>query len=148
MLKLHWGWKIGLAYSVFVVLIVFMVIRSNQQHFDLVTKNYYDAEIGYQKVIDAGKNQSALSSPIAIHADASTVSIDFPADFSGKAISGDINFYSPVNAEWDRNFKIDAKNNTVTVGRSALQNTRYIIKITCMVDGKSYYQESEIQLHS
>lgn len=147
-MKIGWGWKIALLYSGFVLLISGLVYASTQQHFDLVSKNYYDAELAYQKVIDAGKNQSELSAPINVHANAATVTLDLPAEFNGKQVSGDVVFYSPVNSEWDRNFKINAQNNSVTITRTALRNTRYVIKISCTVDGKNYYQESEIMLHS
>ena len=147
-MKIGWGWKIAILYSGFVILILTLVIGANRQHFDLVSKDYYDAELGYQKVLDAGKNQTALSHPLNIHADANSVVIDFPDEFKSQALTGNIQFYAPVNAEWDRNFKINAKDNTVSIARSALKNTRYTIKISCSVDGKSYYQESEIYLHS
>ncbi len=148
MKKLGWGWKIAILYGGFVVLIVTLVVGSSRQHFDLVSKDYYEAEIDYQKVIDAGKNQSALSRSLSIHANETAVTIDFPEEFKSKILSGEIQFYSPVNSEWDRNFKIDAQNNSVTISRSALRNTRYTVKIKCSVDGKSYYQESDLMLHS
>ena len=147
-MKINWGWKIAILYSGFVVLILGLVIASNRQHFDLVSKDYYEEEIAYQKVIDAGKNQSALSQPLSIHANETAVTIDFPEEFKSKLLTGKIQFYSPVDAQWDRNFNIDAHNNSVTIARSGLHNTRYTIKISCTVDGKNYYQESEIMLHS
>ena len=147
-MKIGWGWKIAVLYSGFVVLILGLVIAANRQHFDLVSNDYYEEEIAYQKVLDAGKNQSALSHPLNIHASDKVVTIEFPDEFKSKVLSGDIQFYSPVNAEWDRNFKINALDNSVNISRSALHNTRYTIKISCSVDGKQYYQESEILLHS
>ena len=147
-MKISWGWRIGILYVGFVLFMGTLVIASNRQHFDLVSKDYYGEEIAYQKVIDAGKNQAALSQPLSIHASGQSVTIDFPDEFKSRSLSGDIQFYSPVDADWDRNFKINAQNNTVTIARSALKNTRYTIKISCNVDGKSYYQESEIMLHS
>ena len=146
-MKLSWGWKIGILYGGFVVGMVGLVIASNRQHFDLVSKDYYEAELGYQKVIDAGKNQSALSRPLSIHADGKDVVIEFPVEFNNKALSGSVQFYSPVNSEWDRKFDVKSTGNSMTVSRAALQNTRYTIKISWVADGKSYYQESEIYLH-
>ena len=147
-MKINWGWKIGILYGGFVILIVTLVVASSRQHFDLVSKDYYEAELGYQKVIDAGKNQSALSQPLAIHANENAVTIDFPEEFKSKNLSGEVQFYSPVNADWDRNFKLDPKDNSVTISRSTLRNTKYTIKISCKVDGKAYYQASEIMLRS
>ena len=146
-MKIGWGWKIALLYGGFVVLIVSLVVASNHQHFDLVSKNYYEDEIAYQKVLDAGKNQSQLSQPLLIHANERSVIIDFPEEFKNKLLTGTIHFYSPVNSEWDRTFKINADNNCVTISRNDLRNTRYTTKITCSVNGKSYYQESELSLH-
>ena len=147
-MKIGWGWKIVLLYSCFVTLIVTLVVASSRQKFDLVSKNYYDAELVFQKTLDAGKNQANLSTPVSIHANESAVTVDFPEEFRGKALSGDILFYAPVNADWDNTVKINANNNSVIVSRKLLHNTRYTIKINCVVDGKNYYQESEILLHS
>lgn len=147
-MKIGWGWKIAGLYSVFVVLILILVIKANNQHFDLVSKDYYDAEVGYQKVLDAGKNQASLSKSLNIHANSNDVVIEFPDEFKSKVLTGDIQFYAPVNSEWDRTFKINAQNNSVSISRNGLKNTRYTIKINCVVDGKNYYQESDILLHS
>jgi len=147
-MKIGWGWRIGILYGGFVVGMGTLVVVSNSQHFDLVSKDYYGEEIAYQKVIDAEKNQAALSRPLTIHANGQSVTIDFPDEFKGKLLSGDLKFYSPVDARWDRNFKINAQNNSITVSRNDLRNTRYTIKISWTADSKNYYQESEILLHA
>ncbi len=147
-MKIGWGWKITILYSCFVVLMVTLVVASSRQKFDLVSKNYYDDELAFQKTLDAGKNQAGLSQPVSIHANKDSVIIDFPDEFRSKVLSGDIRFYSPVNEDWDKSFKINTGNNSVTVSRKSLRNTKYTIKINCAVDGKNYYQESEILLHS
>lgn len=147
-MKIGWGWKIAILYGGFVAIIVTLVVGSSRQSFDLVSKDYYKEEIAYQQVIDASKNQSALSEPMAIHANAQAVVIDFPAEFKDKALSGNVQFYSPVNSQWDRNFSLTKEGNSVSIDRAKLQNTRYKLKISCQVDGKNYYQESELYLHS
>ncbi len=147
-IKMNWGYKIALLYIGFVILILSLVYAASHQHFDLVSKDYYGDEIAYQKVINAGENQAALSKPLGIHANGTEVTIDFPDEFRNKQLSGDVHFYSPVNAEWDRTFKISAQNNSFTISRSTLRNTHYTIKISCSINGKNYYQESEIALHS
>ncbi len=147
-MKISWGWRIGILYGGFVLFMATLVIASSRQHFDLVSKDYYGEEIAYQKVIDAGKNQAALSRPLTIHANGRSVTIEFPDEFKNKLLSGDILFYSPVDADWDSRFKINAQNNNITIPRDSLRNTRYTIKASWVADGKNYYQESEIILHS
>jgi hypothetical protein len=147
-MKIGWGWKIGIMYGGFVALIMFLVISSSRQHIDLVSKNYYDAEIGYQKVIDAGKNQAGLSAAVLLHANGQVVSIEFPEDFKNKQIACNVEFYAPLNSKWDRNFVLNTQTNSISISRDKLKNTRYTVKINFTVDGKDYYQESEINLHA
>jgi hypothetical protein len=83
---------------------------------------------------------------LVVHANEQTVSIDFPTDFSGKTVKGNVHFYSAVNKEWDKTFDLSVSGNTMSVDRSVLRNTNYIMKLSYSVDGKSYYQESGINL--
>lgn len=145
-MKINWGVKIALLYSGFVALIVVLVAGSMRQDFDLVAPDYYGQEIKYQQVIDAGKNQSALTAPAAIHASEQTVTIDFPAEFAGKTITGKVQFYSAVNADWDRVLDITTENNSMVVARQQLQRTNYTVKLTWNCDGKPYYQETTLNL--
>ena len=147
-MKISWGWRIGILYGSFVLFMATLVIASSHQHFDLVSKDYYGEEIAYQKVIDAGKNQAALSRPLTIHADGQSVIIDFPDELKSKLLSGDVSFYSPADAQWDRKFKINVQNNSMTIPRNSLRNTIYTIKISWTADNKNYYQESAIRLHA
>lgn len=146
-MKLSWGWKIAILYSVFVAGMVALVTASSRQDMDLVSKNYYQDEVAYQKVLDAARNQAGLSSPFTIHANETAVVVGFPAEFNEKVVKGTVRFYSPVNAAWDKSFVIDAAHNETRIARSELRKTKYVIKVDCEVDGKKYYQESELQLH-
>ncbi len=146
-MKINWGAKIALLYGGFVALIVVLVAGSMRQDFDLVAPDYYSQEIKYQQVIDAGKNQAALSSPVSVHANETMVSIDFPAEFANKTMNGTIQFYSPVNAAWDKTVKMENTSNSVSVPRSELHSTTYTIKINWEADGKKYYQETSLNLH-
>ncbi|MBC7552528.1 MAG: FixH family protein [Taibaiella sp.] len=145
-IKFGWGWKIALLYLSFVIMILVLVISSSKQKFDLVSADYYKEEIAYQGVLDASKNQVALTGVLGIRASDTTVSINFPAEFSDKVITGNVTFYSAVNKEWDRSLKLNSENNVMSIDRSTLRNTSYTMKLSYAVAGKSYYQESNINL--
>ena len=51
-MKWNWGTKIGLFYSSFVLFILGMIFLSSQEQYDLVTEDYYAAEINFQSTID------------------------------------------------------------------------------------------------
>ncbi len=146
-MKISWGWKAGLLYGSFVAMMVTLVVASSRQKIDLVSKDYYKDEIEYQRVIDAGKNQSALSVPLVIRANESLINVEFPIEFKDKILNGEIYFYSPVNDKWDRKMTLVADNNSMAIDRSKLQKTRYTMKINWEAEGKKYYQETAINLN-
>ncbi|MCD6011831.1 MAG: hypothetical protein K0Q79_1693 [Flavipsychrobacter sp.] len=145
-MQISWGLKIALLYSGFAVGIVFLVVASSRQKIDLVSADYYKQEIGYQKVIDASRNHAALTAPVNIHANSDAVIFEFPSELNDKVVTADIDFYSPINKEWDRNFNVTTSNNRVVINRDKLEHKNYVIKLGFSAEGKSYYQESEIQL--
>lgn len=142
--KLGWGGRIAMLYIGFVILILILVVNSMRQNFDLVAPDYYQQEIAYQGTIDAGKNQSLLSSPVRISVNDNSAVILFPEEFKGKDIRGTVHFYSPVNAALDREIKIETANNYMTIPKGELADTHYIVKINWMSEGKNYYQESKV----
>ncbi|PQJ11812.1 hypothetical protein CJD36_008435 [Flavipsychrobacter stenotrophus] len=147
-MKIGWGWKIGGLYGVFVVLIVGLVVASSRQKIDLVSKDYYKDEIAYQGVLDASKNQANLAGELSVHANASEVIIDFPAEFSKADLKGDVNFYSAANQDWDKNFTITTSNNKLVIPRTGLMPTKYTVKVRYSANGQNFYYEAELNLHT
>lgn len=146
-MQINWGAKVAILYLSFVALIVTLVVSSMHQKFDLVSKDYYKQEIEYQRVIDASKNQAALSAPVAITKSGNEVIVNFPQDFKNKSISGTIQFYSPIDASMDKQFNIAALNNSMAINDKELRKTKYKVKLSWQADGKNYYQESDINMN-
>lgn len=146
-IKLSWGTRITVLYLGFVALIVFLVAGSMRQSFDLVSPDYYQKELEYQNVIEAGKNQATLSAPVAIVSSSDFVTISFPNEFRDKVVKGTVQFYSPVNSAWDVTQALEVTNNICNVNRTKLKNSSYKVKIAWESNGKKFYQESEVNLH-
>ncbi|MBS1782225.1 MAG: FixH family protein [Bacteroidetes bacterium] len=145
-MKINWGARIAILYLGFVTLIVALVSMSMKHDTQLVTKDYYQDEIKYQEVIDAGKNQAALSSPVGFSVNNDNVTIHLPTEFSDKIIKGEVQFYAAANAAWDRHFPIEGQNTTFIISRSKLHLTRYKVKFRWQSEAKTYYQETELNL--
>jgi hypothetical protein len=145
-MKIGWGWKVAVLYISFVVMMGMLVVASSRQQFDLVSKEYYRDEIAYQKVLDASKNQAALNGSIEIDAAGNAVVVRFPEEFRDRVVQGEIFFYAAVDPKFDREFVITLDNNTMAISKSKLIKTPYTVKLSYTVDGKSYYQESKINL--
>jgi len=147
-MTISWGWKITILYSGFVIMMVGLVVASSHQKIDLVSKDYYKDEIAYQKVLDASRNQATLAGSLLIHASADNVVIDFSDEFAGKQLKGDIDLYSAAHEEWDRHYPVSISNGSVAIPRSGLRQTIYTVKVSYIVDGKSYYSESQLNLRA
>jgi hypothetical protein len=145
-MKLGWGTRIALLYIGFVAMIAILVWNSMQQDFHLVSKDYYQKELAFQDVIEAGANQSTLSRPVEIIKSDSHITFSFPPEFSGKSIKGDIYLYSPVNDLWDRSYPIAGDGIVFSIPANNIEKTRYQVKINWEAGGKKYFQESELSM--
>jgi hypothetical protein len=146
-IKLNWGGGIVVLYLGFVALIVFLVAGSMRESVDLVSADYYQKELKYQDIIEAGKNQATLSQPVAIKTTATEVAIQFPEEFASSRVTGTVQFYSPVNPAWDVTEDIITTGNVYTIPRTKLRSTTYKVKMNWDMNGKKYYQESDLTLH-
>ncbi len=145
-MKINWGIRIAVLYSGFVILMVTLVTLSMREDFQLVSGDYYQKELRYQEIIDAGKNQAALSRPVILDADASEVAILMPEEFSGRQVKGNIEFFAASDAKRDAVFELDIAGNRQTISRERLYPTHYQVKINWEADGKKYYQETALNL--
>ena len=146
-MKMNWGTRIAMVYIGFVILMVTLVTMSMKQDFQLVSKDYYQKEITYQEVMDAGKSQSLLSQPVSFIVNEAMIGFGFPNEFIGKNINGTIEFYAAANSKWDAKFDFVSEDNQFKIIRNKLFPTRYQVKINWEMDGIKYYQESLLNLN-
>lgn len=146
--KLGWGWNVTLLYTIFAGMILTLVVASSRQQVDLVSKDYYKEEIAYQQVIEAGRNQAELAGSVTVHASEREVFVDFPSEFNALVKTGQLQFYAAANKNWDYVMPVNTGDNGVVVSRANLHNTRYTVKMSYSVKGKTYYYQSQIDLHA
>lgn len=145
-IKLGWGTRVGLLYLAFVALIVTLVYKSMQQEFDLVSTDYYNEELKYQDVIDASNNQAALSSPVTITQQADEIVMQFPKEFAQSNMTGTAQFYSKIDADWDKKFEVRIVDGVCRMPTTTLAATNYQVKLKWWLNEKPYYQETEIKI--
>lgn len=146
-MKLSWGYRIAGLYAGFMLLILSLVVGSMRQRFDLVSKDYYEEELRYQEIIDAGKNQQALSAPVRMDQSAEAVSLRFPPEFEGVPLTGEVMFYSPVQEAWDLRVPVHVVDNSMSVSKHSLPASLYIVKIRWEAQGQAYYQEERMNIN-
>ena len=144
--RFHWGWAIAVFYTSFVVIMVYFVIYSKSVDHSLVRDNYYDYDVGYEKLIGQKKRNSAsLTIPVKIEYDQNTekVIIDFPDDL--KDISGQIWFYRVNNEKFDKKLEVktDSLNKQIIDVKDFIKG-KWKVSVDWQSEDKKYLDEKDL----
>lgn len=145
---MSWGVKIALLYTSFVALIVTMVSLSMRENVDLVTKDYYEQELNFQKKIDKLNRSTALAVPLKWEVKAGEIVFDFPKEFKAQSINGTVYFFRPSDATLDKTVTIPV--DTLTnkkISTTHFKKGLYQMQINWQVDKEEYYNEGFIQIN-
>jgi len=140
-MKINWGTGIVLAFIGFISFIMFFVIRMNTDNkldHDLVTENYYKAELEYQNDINKEENSKNLASDISWKKTSEGLVIMFPKELKSENIEGKVFLYRPSNKQLDFETSISLSNKYLLIPDKSLVDGRWNIKIDWQYNGKSY----------
>ncbi len=104
-MKINWGSGIAIFYSLFVITMVYAVVRSTQFDNSLVSDHYYADDLKYQEKFDKLSNAQGLKQDLEIQTaeSGSQVELFFPSEL-GK-VHGEIYFFCP--SDQSRDFKVN-----------------------------------------
>jgi len=146
-IKFNWGTGIVLALVIMMSGMLYLVSIALRQDYDLVDKDYYQKSITYQEHIEKVRNNDALTEKIRFEIAPESLKLTFPNLANIAEYSGEIHFYSPVEAKRDLTVNVKPDSTYMqTIDFATLQKGRYEVKIDWMVGKVSYYQEEEIIL--
>lgn len=144
-------WAVGISVFIglFLVGTVTLVIFISQQHYDLVTTNYYEKDLAYQDEIDARRRTGALTEKPRLELDrtAKVCNVIFPVhqDYSG--ITGNLTMYRISDAAHDlRHVLLLDGNGRQYVSVSGLQPGQWVFKLRWAEAGLDYYLEERMYL--
>ena len=143
-MKISWGYKILFVYLSFVLGIIFLVYKASQEKFDLVTPNYYEAELKFQDVINDKQRVAELSAPPKIAHSVNSVRIQFPGEFLDKLVDGELYLYRPSDASKDFRKKFTTHRNFVEITLDKNFSGSYGVKLSWQANGKTFYNEQRI----
>jgi hypothetical protein len=145
-MKINWGYKIMLIYTVFVLGILTMVFLSAKENRDLVSENYYAEEIAYQKLIDQSSKTAALSAPVELMLSAHQLIIQLPKEFYGLKTNGEWTLYYAADKARDIAGNIHSENGKYSIAIPTDATGHYLFKMHWKVDNREYYFEKNIFL--
>lgn len=146
-MKLNWGTGIVLAFIGFISFIMYFVINMNTEKkydTDLVTEDYYKAELEYQNDIDKESNAKNLASNISWKKTDEGLEITFPESMNINQIAGKVFLYRPSNKQVDFETAISLSNHNLLIPDKRLLDGRWNIKVDWQYKGKSYLFKEEI----
>ncbi|MFZ1783915.1 MAG: FixH family protein [Ferruginibacter sp.] len=141
---MNWGTKILIVYLAFVAGIVFMVFTSSTQKTDLVTTDYYAKELKYQDKINEMNRVSGLSAPVTYVLKGDELIIEFPRDFNGKKLTGEVVLYCPSDENKDFKQSFSLQDDLLKMKIPAGSNGLYQLQLTWQDGGVVYYFEKKI----
>ncbi len=146
-MKINWGTAIVIAFVGFISFILFFVVRmsmDNSANHDLVTEEYYKAELGYQKEIDAENNANKNSVTLEIKKTAEGLLVEFPKSLDTQKVKGKISLYRPSNKHLDFDLDLNLSNAHLLIPDKRLLDGRWDIKVFWEYDGEDYLHKTSI----
>ena len=139
-MKINWGTGIVIAFIVFITFILFFVVRmttDGRANHDLVTEEYYKAELGFQKEIDAEKNANK-NAKIFLEKTPEGLLLKFPENVDLKKVKGTVSLYRPSNKHLDFDLPISLSQAHLLIPDKRLLDGRWDIKVLWEYEGENY----------
>ena len=146
-MKLNWGNSIVLAFVAFICFILYFVVRmstDDSSNHDLVTKDYYKAELNYQKEIDAEKSARDDGVSLVIAKKSEGLLVGFPEKIEFKKVKGTVSLYRPSNKHLDFDFPISLSNSHLLIPDKRLLDGRWDIIVFWQYGDGEYLHKEQI----
>ena len=146
-MKFNWGTGLVIGLGLFIVFILYFVITisTNKKYdYDLVTEEYYAAEMVYQTEIDAEKNSNTLSSSILGEKTANGWELTFPAEIDNSKVTGNVFLYRPSNKKLDFTLPLELNGSKIVIPSEKLVAGRWNTIVQWSYEGKDYLYKKEI----
>ncbi|WP_419211965.1 FixH family protein [Maribacter sp. X9] len=140
-MKINWGTAIVLAFIGFISFILFFVYRmstDHRAHHDLVTEDYYRAELGFQKEIDQQNNANKNFANLNLEQSDEGLLLEFPSDLNYEKIDGKISFYRPSNKKLDFDIDLKLSGQELLIPDQKLLDGRWDITVSWKYGTESY----------
>tara|TARA_R110002049_G_scaffold309129_2_gene517420 strand:- start:1072 stop:1518 length:447 start_codon:yes stop_codon:yes gene_type:complete len=146
-MKINWGTGIVLAFVAFISFILYFVVKMNSENrakHDLVTEEYYKAELGFQQEINDETNAYSLANKLTIEETEDGLLIHFPKDQDKNKITGTVSFYRPSNKQLDFDLPISLSKTNLLIPDKRLLDGRWDIKVLWEYNKETYLHKQSI----
>lgn len=147
-MKINWGRGIAIFYICFMMVMIFMVVKSSQNDVQLVQENYYEKDLNYEAFRQSRANAEAMPDPIQVEYSVKErhIQIRFPSNMQ-KSV-GKIALFRPSNKFMDKNYdlKLDDQSRMIIPLAPDVRKGLWYVKVDWMHQNKQFYSEQSIVL--
>jgi len=144
-ISLNWGHGILAVILSFLVCMCIMIYIAMQQTNEMVDDHYYQKELAYQGVIDAGKNLKLLTSLSIVGQTSEKVMIQFPIGSFENMESGTLDMQRSDASRKDLHFEISPTGSPAfEISKSGLDRGFYRMKVAWINQQVPYYFEENV----
>ncbi len=140
-----WPYGILLTFFLFFCGIAAVIAIAVTHQETLVSDNYYEQEIDYQKQIDGTARAQASGATITYHVATAQVVIAIPEAQRAQHCTGRIDFYRPSSPALDREFPLESNPSAPqTIDASKLASGLWKVSATWQAGGQDYHLDQRI----
>jgi hypothetical protein len=146
--KNPWPFAIILVFVLFISGTISLVVMACSQKVDLVSADYYEQEIKFQRHIDQLERTHRLGSDSSVTYDSAArrLRIVLPRDTGSRAV-GHIQLYRPSAAGLDRELKLETDSYGVQLLDAAtLKPGLWKVRVSWSAQGQEYFLDQSIQI--
>lgn len=146
-MKFNWGTGLAIWLALFIAFIMYFVIRistEDKYDYDLVTEDYYQKEMVFQKEFDAEENSNTLESRISGEKLDEGWMLTFPKNIDYSKIEGTVFLYRPSNKQLDFQLPLKLSSPNLLIPDQRLLAGRWNTIVKWTYEGKDYLYKNKI----
>ncbi len=146
-MKINWGTGLAIGMVLFIGFILFFVIQiitDDKYDYDLVTEDYYQKELVFQKELDDLANSNSLKQNLTGNKTDRGWEITFPKDLDLSAITGTVTLYRPSDKKLDFQMPLELTDSVILIPDSRMVGGRWTTIVNWSYKGKDYRYQKEI----
>jgi nitrogen fixation protein FixH len=146
-MKLNWGHGIFITMAIFIVMMTSFMVRAFNNQEELVAEDYYAQELQYQERIDQMRNAGAAGEALRAEVSGATLTLVFPAQVRGKAITGQARLLKPNDSRADQvlPLAVDSAGRCTFDTRDWMKGA-YHLQVDWAVAGVDHFSEDHIHI--
>ena len=146
-MKVNFNWGTGILLTIIVMLVwlAFLVSKTLNYKINIDSDDYYERGLVHSAQMERIKRSIPFQNKFSVELSTDAVLINYPSNFNGKNLIGELWFYRPSDYELDKKIAVSNQDdNSQKIHIQHFTKGRYIVRATFDSDSLSYFFEHEI----